>query len=623
MKTQLICTFTLVFCLGNVGAQVEHPIYQELSFAPQSSQVFTKPTSGINNAKSIIWNETFDIGSTGTSSTLGPTFTTSNGTWTTGGVDGNVWKHSFYTTSGEWSAGVPPFTSTTATNGFMLFDSDSVNFPISPNYVSLSGELISPPIDLTGQTSAILTLEQAFRFCCAPINQTTVSISSDNGATWGAPYNYADSPEGIACGSTGDVFESTINITGEAAGNTILLKFNWDGNASGSSHYFWDIDDISISTLPDDDVRIIASWFTGENHGGQHYGIHDPMNADNNYKAGATVYNAGALSQTNVLVSIDLGFYSEDFVIPFIAPDSLVSVESTLPISLPSPNNYSGTYTVFSGSDTVGGIYFSDNQAIHEFQVSDWQWTEYAVDGIGVYSNPIQTPFGTNSVLGGDDGMVLATKYHFTQSPNVYAMKILLDTATIPGGEIFGSFIDSTEFWSNGINPLCSIGSTQITAVDVAQGYIYLNSSGCILSPGAYYAAIQLFSNAGANPIVIQDDLTIEQPLRTSAINIPNDQSYTNGNAYGIRLILNPEGIDEHQLQGVSIYPNPSDAVITITDDNYTSNSISVNDISGKLILTKEVSTETTIDLSISGSGVYLVTVSNENGSMVERIVIH
>ena len=609
--------------MGNMDAQVQHPVYQEISFAPHSSQVFTKPTNTVNNPKNIIWNETFDIGSTGSSSTPGPTFTTSNGAWTTGGVDGNVWKHSFYTTSGEWSLGTPPFTSTTASDGFMLFDSDSINFPVSPNYVALSGELISPPIDLTGQTSAILTVEQAFRFCCGFVNQTTVSVSSDNGATWGTPYNYAESPEGLSCGGTGDTFESSINISSEAAGNTILLKFNWDGITSGSSHYFWDLDDISIATLPDDDVRISASWFNGENHDGQHYGIHDPTNADDNYKAGATIFNAGALAQTNVLVSIDFGFYSEDFIIPSIEPDSSVSVESSLPINLPAPLTYSGTYDVFSGSDSVGGLYFSDNHAIQEFQVSDWMWTEYAVDGIGVYSNPVQTSFGTSSVVGGDDGMTLVTKYHFNQNPYIYGMHILLDSATVPGGEIYGSFIDSVEFWSGSMNPLCSMGTTQITASDVAQGYVDIYSSGCGLSSGAYYAAVELYSNAGANPIVITDDLTIEQPLTTSGINIPNDQSYYNGNAYGIRLVLNPEGIDEHQLQGVSVYPNPSEGIVTITNDNSTKNSISVSDISGKLILTKEVSTATTLDLSSNGSGIYLVTISNENGSMVERVVIH
>ncbi len=51
-------------------------------------------------------------------------------------------------------------------------------------------------------------------------------------------------------------------------------------------------------------------------------------------------------------------------------------------------------------------------------------------------------------------------------------------------------------------------------------------------------------------------------------------------------------------------------------------NTIEVFDVTGKTVLSKVVSTETTFDLSGNGSGVYIVKVSNEAGSLVERVVI-
>jgi hypothetical protein len=42
----------------------------------------------------------------------------------------------------------------------------------------------------------------------------------------------------------------------------------------------------------------------------------------------------------------------------------------------------------------------------------------------------------------------------------------------------------------------------------------------------------------------------------------------------------------------------------------------------GKVVLTKEANANTTIDLTSNGTGIYMVEVSNENGSLVERVVI-
>lgn len=618
--------------MGNMDAQVQHPVYQEISFAPHSSQVFTKPTNTVNNPKNIIWNETFDIGSTGSSSTPGPTFTTSNGAWTTGGVDGNVWKHSFYTTSGEWSLGAPPFTSTTASDGFMLFDSDSVNFPISPNYVALSGELISPPINLTTQTSAMLTIEQAFRFCCGSINQTTVSVSSDNGATWGTPYNYAESPEGLACGGTGDPFEASINISGEAAGNTILLKFNWDGNTSGSSHYYWTIDDISIATIPDHDVQLISSWIYSENNGGIQYGRTPEDQQDVNYRIGTEIYNIGALDQTNVTSNCDytgVSAFNSVGVDALLKPDSTVTLEQIETLSL-SAGTYTGVHTVTMDSIDLNMV---DNTATREFEItlpaSNGNTTEYSMDGIGVYTQDVVIgSLGTDSFTGGEDSLVAATLYNIKTACSPIGIRVILATGTVAGGEIYGSIKDSSTFWADDMTSLFqtdgSPSAVTVTSADINAGYkdLYFPSAPT-LSPGVVYAAIEMHSNSNSFDIRIQDDETVTQPFDASAIYIAGDQSYTNGNALGIRLLFGFSGIEENSLEGVSVYPNPSEGVVTITNDNSTNNSITVTDVSGKLILTKAVSTATIIDLSSNGSGIYLVTVSSENGSMVERVVIH
>jgi len=75
-------------------------------------------------------------------------------------------------------------------------------------------------------------------------------------------------------------------------------------------------------------------------------------------------------------------------------------------------------------------------------------------------------------------------------------------------------------------------------------------------------------------------------------------------------------------VKGVNVYPNPSEGIVTISNDLNAENTITVTDMTGKVVLTKVSSSATTVDLSKVGTGVYMVEVSNENGKKVERVVI-
>ncbi|MFT5780315.1 MAG: extracellular elastinolytic metalloproteinase, partial [Crocinitomicaceae bacterium] len=81
-------------------------------------------------------------------------------------------------------------------------------------------------------------------------------------------------------------------------------------------------------------------------------------------------------------------------------------------------------------------------------------------------------------------------------------------------------------------------------------------------------------------------------------------------------------GIDENTLTGVSISPNPSNGIMTISTSSNVESGIAVYDMIGNVVHTSNMNAETTVDLSTLGAGVYLVKISNENGSAVERVVI-
>ena len=62
--------------------------------------------------------------------------------------------------------------------------------------------------------------------------------------------------------------------------------------------------------------------------------------------------------------------------------------------------------------------------------------------------------------------------------------------------------------------------------------------------------------------------------------------------------------------------------MVTISNDNNSSNDIIVYNMLGETIYTASSNTKLSVDLSAVGAGVYLVKVSNESGSIVERVVI-
>ena len=140
-----------------------------------------------------------------------------------------------------------------------------------------------------------------------------------------------------------------------------------------------------------------------------------------------------------------------------------------------------------------------------------------------------------------------------------------------------------------------------------------------------------MFSNLSANDIRILDDETVPQPFYCSMIYIPNDAVYSNGNAAGIRLKLDPDvSIEElGDLANMVISPNPTTGSVSVTVnlDGSSTLDIQVVGIDGATVAA--VSTDRVsgvykqnLDLSNLANGIYFVKVSTDNGLRTEKIMI-
>ena len=73
----------------------------------------------------------------------------------------------------------------------------------------------------------------------------------------------------------------------------------------------------------------------------------------------------------------------------------------------------------------------------------------------------------------------------------------------------------------------------------------------------------------------------------------------------------------------VKLYPNPAKEMVTIEVNNGTKNVITLMDLSGKTIETIQSNKAfTNINLTHLQSGIYFVNISNENGSVTQRLII-
>jgi hypothetical protein len=530
-----------------------------------------------------------------------------------------------------------PFNATTASNGYLFINSDASGGADGDGTQIITQATLTVPVDLSAEPNVVLTFSHNYRWW-----QDTrgVRVSGDNGANW-TEYeitNNAGYPNDQNSGNP----EITSYDVSATCGNSsqVLVQFYYNDNDYWA--WYWAVDDVKITRKDANNVEAVTAWISGTNNGGTEYGRTPLSQVDSDWIVGAVVANDGVYDQTNVSVDADFVSFSSNPTIALIEADSSYVVEANETLSL-SVGLYEGTYTVTSDNDTIGGATFGDNEYLRNFEITS---DIYSMDGIGIhppaYENLVS--LGTNSWTDGSfaDGAILATCYTIKQTEVVSGLRVMLSTGTVAGAEVTAHIMDTVQFMAGNIFAAALYTSDLLTvsATDVANGYIdipFVEKLGwddvnqtslwgnISLDPGVYYAAVEMNSLANTYDIRVVDDNSVGQPAWASAIYYPNDQSYSNGNAFAIRMLMGDSwsvGVDENTSQNVSVYPNPSKGLVNIENLNNIENNIVVFDVVGKMVYSTTSSSSVVIDLTENGNGVYIIEISNVNGTSSERVVV-
>ncbi len=518
-----------------------------------------------------------------------------NGTWTQGGAD-QIWKHSFFTTSGEWSTGTPAFASTTAANGYMLFDADSVNFIVSPNYVDRQGELISPSIDCSSEGSVLCEFEQNFRFCCATNIVLTLDVSNDGGTSW-TSYPVDNGVATNDGSANPDVVGINISAVAANEGN-VMLRFSFGG--TGISHYYWAVDDINLSSANPDDVAL--NWSqqratTTYNNVKIPYTMY-PINHIQPIEFAGTMQNNGSNTQTVTLdvVVTDAGLnpvFTGSSVSTSLAAGNTVTDSTTTTFTPPGiVEDYTVAMTANYpniGSDATPADNLDDT----------WFF--------GTSSGNFRrgTNFYTGSGLwNGDDGngitnaFEIGTVYQMANNDDVTGISFVVNGNTDPGAIAYVSLYqdDGTAFnllWTSaGSADEVTITAGMIPAVGPDPVFVYTPVPNISVNAGDDLVVV--VGHYGGPDAIVVSNGNITPPDITNYILDGTDNTwYWMASTPDVRLHLSGStiGVEEEIENGIGLSqnkPNPFSGVTTITYSLEESANVSfeVVDITGKVVYT-------------------------------------
>lgn len=557
----------LVPCLL-VGQQMTHPRYAP---HPDRGQY---PATDVRRPQSApraldYYNETFDTGLNG---------------WTASAAQGQVvWA---WTNTGPGTTTstypVPPLNTTTG--GWAMVDDDFLGSSGQATEVTLT----SPVIDLSGAPSNLkLEFDQYFQEW--QNEHCFVGVSTDGGATW----NEMEVNQGVGRDGRPNPEAMDLNISDWVAGDpsNVQIRFRyvseWD--------YGWQVDNVTISDLPDNDLAVIQPRQTSFNFSATGLENIDhsiyPLAQVRPMLLHTKVRNKGFMAQHNVVFHVSVSgpggvvFTGSSTAIAQLDPnqeDSL-AVEGFTPSAV---GDYTVTFSVTQ--DETDEIPENNSEATH-FAVSDCSWA--GDDGVcEQYQGPGADFEGDEFEVGNfidiaEEGSIL------------YAIDVAVYNNSTVGSIIHGVVRDGdqaalaeTDDHEIQANELSGLGEAKFIRLTLTEPYPLTAGEAVLVMAGSYGGSdVVNFATSGLSD------------AQVTIINYPGtgDVFYFTKTPM-VRAVLAPDcadysvvGVSElpAQLENVSVAPNPfaEQAALRFTLKEAGRVRITLQDVTGRLVLQQDL----------------------------------
>jgi hypothetical protein len=344
---------------------------------------------------------------------------------------GFVWICTNQAPGGQYSSTIKPINSTSG-GYFMQLRGDFYNTPyVSGNVVDMNAFFQTSAIDCSDKADVMLSFEHYFRYCCdEDLTHISVFVSNDS-INW----TEYDVRNGIGTNKVSHLIDTEsplktqLNIT-EIAANQPKVWLRW--YKFGASHYFWMVDDIELSSLPSNDVKL--QDYKSEFYGIGHYSKM-PLTQVQDLYFSSDVNNFGKNTQHNIQLNVSISDYSTEVfsensaLIDSMISGQIDSVGTANPFVIPSQiKSYEATLTA---SQTETDEALENNIAKIQFEVTD-----------SIFARDVKktTYTGPSRYDEGADGDIVGTMYYIQNDDELNSISVsvssLSDTLTSIIGKI-------------------------------------------------------------------------------------------------------------------------------------------------------------------------------------------
>ena len=318
----VLCTVAAIAQRPAIFDQASMPVPASVEEANASRKAGLTALESARGGGAILFQETFSNGFDGSNG---------NGAWTVednandslwawvmpGGqgvyADGNATGTAH--PGGEFSTNIGALASTTASDGWMIFDCDFYNTPIATGYQDTEGALVSPNLDFTDNASVIVSWESYFRYCCFPYAPVYLEVgTTEDGVTSWTTFDAHGSFIESANSASANPLPVSMDVSCVAANmDSVNLRFAYrqaPETGTAYSHYYWGIDDVLVTSNDVVNDIEITQVTNGDVFSVWEYRL-TPLeqaiaSANGGMVAGVMYRNVGTENQTNVEVLVEV-----------------------------------------------------------------------------------------------------------------------------------------------------------------------------------------------------------------------------------------------------------------------------------------------------------------------------
>ena len=552
-----------------------------------------------------------------------------------------------------------PISSPTASNGFLIFDSDYFDnngvagaFGTGSYPTPHNGELLTDMIDLSSYSDVTLKMNSYFRtyagqafidFYVSGVFQERLQVHTN-----------------LAVNESSSIDEVILSrIPFSVVGNSdVQMSFVFEGSTNSnngfSGYYFWQMDDLELIETPlnmieIEDVVVGGFWIDYANYTGS--GLNTIIGLDytvtptsqlanHPYVIEGVLRNSGANDQLSTLkyeVYGAAGSYSGASIPTNVNANSATNTMDSMVVAANPPlSPVVGAYgvSIWAESDSSGVITNTSDTVIKGIEISDYI---YAKDnGTDINGDP-----AGNWIVGGpEDQWHFTTRFEMYADEQLTSLRVYISDESVAGAEIKAVVYELDTTISNadgGVILLNESDNYTITTQDLGAWVDILFDSPVDLYNGyAYEVGIAGFVHPTDSAFIGTSGLSMyngEHSVFDEFGLNPNDAAnqgvptwYYLTRTPMVRMNFDPSSVSavsDVKQTTFTTYPNPTNGIFIIELGEVAKYDVTVNNVLGQTVLSTVTNgMNTTIDLSAFDKGIYTVELKDENAIYTEKVII-